>query len=334
MQGDEIGADEEDSDLLGPIQQFDVRVAMTKLIEESGGGSEFDCHQRAHDIGREGYRTLQEEAFRACDASCHSGCYHGAMEEFLREEGTAGLAEKIGPLCDTFRTSFGRFECLHGVGHGVTAYRNFDLPAALGDCDKLSDVFAQTSCYGGVFMENIITGQGVGSGAGFHATEWLSKTDPHFPCNGIDQDRDVQYHCYQMQTSWMLTIYDYDFDRVVQECLNAPEAMIPVCFKSYGRDAAGHTLRDPKRIAALCDKVVKPEEYYEQCVVGAVNVIIDFWGPGLRGQASALCRILPEEGKRVCYTTLAGRIVRLFETADEMEIVCGTFEKAYRYLCE
>lgn len=303
------------------LQSISVKEAMAKLVEESKGGTAYDCHQEAHNIGRIGYKIYKERAFGECNASCHSGCYHGAMEIFLNEQGTEKLAENIDRICKSFSTSFGVFECLHGVGHGVLAYVDYDLPEALKECQKLGGVFSRDSCYGGVFMENILTGQGLGASESGHDTTWVNKTDLHYPCNAIDQDASVQHQCYLMQTSWMLTFSNYDFDKVAAECAKAPASLIPVCFKSFGRDAAGHTLRNPEKIVEICDKVPKESQgYHEECATGAVNVIVDFWGADLKNQANELCRMLGEPGKRACYQTLAGRMADIFGASNVFTI--------------
>jgi plastocyanin len=294
------------------LQTLSVKTAMDKLVEESGGGSVYDCHQQAHHIGRVGYKLFKEKTFQECNASCHSGCYHGAMERFLNEKGTLNLAQNIESICDTFSTHFGNFECLHGVGHGVLAYLDYDLPGAIQECRKLKDEFSQRSCYGGMFMENVLTGQGLGASTKDHETTWINKTDPYFPCNKIDADRNVQEECYLMQTSWMLTINGYDFDKVQDICLKAPSPYRSTCFKSFGRDASGHTLRNPQKIIEICSKVPRTADYYQQCAIGAVNVIIDFWGPNLKNQASELCTLFDEPGKGACVSTLQGRLSQLF----------------------
>lgn len=304
---------------------------MENLLNDSGGGSILDCHQEAHAIGKAAYELYGAKAFQEGNASCHSGYYHGVMEAFLAEKGTADLALSLKEICENFPTQFGKFECLHGVGHGVLAYENYDLPKAIETCNLLNTNYEQTSCYGGVFMENIVTAQGLGAIRG-HGTKWTNK-DPQFPCNGISQNFDVQYQCYQMQTSWMLTLFNYDFDKVAQECVKVRPDMVPVCFKSLGRDAAGNTLRNLVKIVEICGKVPKTNNYYEQCAIGAVNVIVDFWGGGLTNQASGLCRLFVDSGKRACYSGLAGRLNDVFNTLTERKNVCNTFEKDYQSLC-
>ena len=279
---------------------------VNRLLEESGNGYATDCHQAAHQIGRVAFSLLGQRAFGRGDASCHSGYYHGAMEEFLKTNGTRELASKITALCNDFETYFETFECLHGVGHGVMAYEAYNIPKALDQCGSLYDDFARSSCYGGVFMENIAAGKGAGAIAG-HETEWVNHEDPHFPCNAVGDDYNIRFQCYQMQTSWMLHLNEYDFDKTAEWCEEADKDMVSVCFKSLGRDVAGYTLRQPQKIVELCDVVPRNQDYYNQCITGAANVIIDFWGPKLTDQADGLCALLDEDNKSVCYSLVNAR---------------------------
>ena len=322
----------DDKKLTAALQQLGIRKTMEILLAESAGGSNFDCHQQAHKIGRIGYHIFKAEAFRQSDASCHSGAYHGAMETFLNEQGTENLASNIDKICKDFDTSFGQFECLHGVGHGVLAYLDYDLQQTVDECKKLNGSFAQNSCFGGMFMENILTAQGLGAGTGDHTTNWAKQDDPHFPCSIFDQE-DILVQCYQMQTSWMLTLSKYSFEKVAAECQNAPKSLISTCFRSYGRDAAGTVLRNPKGIIEKCSLV--PDSYLNECILGAENVIVDFWGPNLQNQATELCKMVTKDDvKNACYSNLASRLPGLFESDPKIYSICNSFEPKYRQLCE
>jgi len=316
------------------LQVFGAKTIMQKLLDESGGGSALDCHQEAHTIGRVAYEVFGADAFKEGNSSCHSGFYHGAMEGFLKEKGTFNLTANLKKLCNSFPTSFGNFECLHGVGHGIMAYENYNLPLAIGVCRSLGSSYETSSCYGGLFMEDIITAQGKGTIPG-HETKWVSN-DPHFPCNKIDQsDYPLLYECYQMQTSWMLTLFNWDFDKIIPECLKARPDLVPVCFKSLGRDIAGYTLRTPDKIIRLCDKVPRSKDYHDQCLIGAENVLVEFWGEGLQNQATELCKDLSSlQDKGVCYRLLASRLQDVFNQRNQRLRICGGFENSYQYLCQ
>jgi len=304
--------------------------AMEKILAEAGGGGVTDCHQQAHQIGKTAYNFWGPQVFREGDPSCHSGFYHGAMEAFLTTRGTDNLAEDIPELCDTFETSFGQFECLHGVGHGVLAYVNYDLPLAIKTCQDLNNGFATNSCYGGMFMENIVSAQGYGAIPG-HTTDWVSK-DPHFPCNAIDQNPSVQYQCYLMQTSWMLDLFEWDYSQVVTECLNAPSEYISTCFQSFGRDAAWYAYRDTGSALSLCNTV--PQQYYDYCVEGAFHVIVDFWGEKLDTQALKLCqKIKDQASQRTCMSLLATRLVDVFgKDSPRIQEICSQAGE-YQNIC-
>jgi plastocyanin len=313
--------------LLGPGE------VISRLIRDADGGRRFECHQPAHQIGRIAYELYGAAMFQRGDMSCNAGYYHGAMEAFLAERGTADLAADIDRLCSGLPTRFARYSCLHGVGHGVMAYESYDLPRALATCGRLPTEYIRRSCYSGVFMENAVVAMGIGVMPG-HQTKWINREDLHFPCNAVGSDYAILYHCYHFQTSWMLLVHQGDFDRVAAECLRARPEMIPVCFDSFGRDAATQALREPARILALCDKAPRDGGLYAKCLAGAVPVITDFWGANLGDQATALCREAPAHGKPACYTTLLGRLMDLFSTPAERRRICQGFEPSYRTLCD
>jgi hypothetical protein len=80
-----------------------------------------------------------------------------------------------------------------------------------------------------------------------------------------------------------------------------------------GRDIAGNTLRDPERILALCDNAPRQNNYYNSCIYGALNVIVDFWGPRLGNQAREFCALVADADTQAsCYTTLERREQEIF----------------------
>lgn len=295
------------------LRTFGAEAVMSRLLEETGGGTVIDCHNQAHEVGRIAYLVYGAEVFETGDESCHSGFYHGAMESFISDTGTTNIATNIEQLCDVFGTRFGLFECLHGVGHGVLAYEDYDLLRALDVCGELSTEFAQTSCYGGVFMENVVVGQGLGSTPG-HTTSWLRYDDPHYPCNVLDANSVRAEQCYLMQTSWMLQLANHDFETVAPMCEDAPANLRSTCYISFGRDAAGHSLREPAAILEKCAYIESNQSDYNACVYGAVNVILDFWGAKHSNQAQEFCaQINNQEAREECNGIIEFRLIDIFQ---------------------
>lgn len=315
------------------LSVFGPQTVMEELLTDAGGGTTLDCHQQAHLIGRVSYDLFGASIFGRGNSLCHSGYYHGAMEGFLREKGTVNIASNMTDLCQSFPNNFGQFECYHGVGHGVLAFEDYDLPMAIKLCQTLPSSFSKDSCFGGVFMENIVTANGQGADPG-HKTDWITN-DPHFPCNSpLFKDAiDIKRQCYHMQTSRMLMLYDNNFDMVLKECLRSPLDMQKSCFRSFGRDAAGVVLRNPSQIVALCGKI-ENGVFVEECMLGALNVVIDFWGERLTSQASQFCQNLTQTYKNSCYQTLADRLPSLFKDKNRRQAVCKTFESNYQNLCQ
>lgn len=305
---------QDDNELRFWLELAGADAMMEALLQQAEGGDfAKDCHQEAHQIGRVAYGVLGGAAFEQGSPDCHSGYYHGAMEAFLAEVGTENLGAKITDLCALFETSFGIFQCLHGVGHGVMAYEDYNLMAALDQCDELATSFDSTSCYGGVFMENIVAGQGLGAIPG-HDTDWVREDDLHFPCNEPfvldNQARLVE--CYKMQTSWMLFVNGHSYERTAAECELAPEEMVIVCFQSLGRDIAGISLRDPMVMKERCE-VIEDPTHQEHCVIGALNVVVDFWGARLGNQDQEFCALLTDGvPKQRCFQLADQRRLEVF----------------------
>lgn len=304
---------------------------MDKLVADSENGYRIDCHQEAHQVGRTAFELFGSSVFKKINYSCHSGYIHGAMEAFIKKTGTSNLTRKIESLCKNYKTSFSKFECLHGIGHGLTAFVSYDIPKALNLCYQLSNEYARRSCFGGVFMENIMVAGGKGAIRG-HETKWVSP-DPHFPCNSVDQGELVQFECYQMQTSRMLEIFDYDFQRIASECLRSPLNMVSVCFRSMGRDIAGQTLRDPDKIISLCQ--VSPYEHYQECLTGGLNVIADFWGETMTDQPQIFCnKLLYPKNKTHCFQTLSVRLKEIFgDNSSKIEELCKKADPMFYQTC-
>ena len=72
------------------------------------------------------------------------------------------------------------------------------------------------------------------------------------------------------------------------------------------------------------------KEYYN---TGRLNVIVDFWGPALKGQASEFCSMLDPVHKQNCYSGLVGRLHGVFKSPADRKAICDGFEKEFQTLC-
>jgi hypothetical protein len=233
-----------------------------------------DCHPVVHAIGRETYRIKGNihDSFADCDQTCHSGCYHGSVERFLRGENlyaevgrhpsTAELKQKAALACDPKLPARLRFQCLHGLGHALMFFSRYQLLPSLQACDALPEDWSRSSCYGGVFMENV-----------FNATPEsrdLSPSDYHYPCNKLPNQ--YRSECYVMQTSRM-TEMGLGTERIFKECDRASEYSRQ-CMLSVGRDLSNDVRLGNSRGTAQKCQLVNGDSRLA-CMQGVAYALID-----------------------------------------------------------
>jgi hypothetical protein len=272
-----------------------------------------NCHPVVHAIGRETYRIKGNihDSFSACDQTCHSGCYHGSVERFLRGEdiysqidkhpSDAELKQKAALACDPNIPARLRFQCLHGLGHALMFFSRYQLGPSLDACDGLPNDWSRSSCYGGVFMENVFNAT--------PETRDLSATDYHYPCNKLA----VKYRseCYVMQTSRM-TEMGLSTDKIFNECERAGDFR-QQCILSVGRDLSNDARVGNSRIAAQkCELVTGENRLY--CMRGVVYALIDNTWDGR--YALPFCATFAQErDQNAC-------------ARSSVEYLTGTFEKS------
>lgn len=271
------------------------------------------CHPIVHAIGRETFRIKGNihDSFTACDQTCHSGCYHGSVERFLRGENiyaevnkhpsTAELKQKTAIACDPKAAPRFRFQCLHGLGHALLFFSAYKLAPSLEICDVMGEEWSRASCYGGVFMENVFNAT--------PETRDLSPTDYHYPCNKLDKK--YRYECYVMQTSRM-TEMGLSTERVFQECAKAEEFSTS-CTISIGRDLSNDVrLGQTRATAEKCE--LASGDARLACVRGVIYALIDNTWDGR--YALPFCAALSQDGDQSsCYR-------------DSVSYLKGTFEKS------
>ncbi|HTE58275.1 MAG TPA: hypothetical protein VK694_06030 [Verrucomicrobiae bacterium] len=257
-----------------------------KQLYETDAFVKSQCHQFTHAIGHEAYYkygTLAG-AYTKGDSFCWSGYYHGITEQAIGELGPERMRKEANQVCEELakkqKYSFDHYNCAHGLGHGFMTVESFDLFKALKTCDLLRDEWERKSCYGGVFMENVMvavreSGQ----------SKYLRPAEPMYPCTAVEKVYKEQ--CYLMQTSYALQQTSYDFGRVAKLCQDLPDTdFVSTCYQSLGRDASGSTVSDIPKTKENCEKALDGVGL-EPCVLGAVRDFISFHHSDT--QAKELC---------------------------------------------
>ncbi len=295
-----------------------------------------DCHQRVHKVGRFNYELRGNAAFKVLDSECMSGYTHGVTEAFFHKNGTENLSKSLELICDGKLTGFYAHQCYHGVGHGLMAFSDYDLPAALKDCDKLPQIAtSKESCYSGAFMENVVGAISVEKAksqpdSDFHTSSWLND-DPLFPCNSIAVNERYKNACYTFQTSRMVQVVGFDFAKVTAACLKAEAQYQYTCFSSMGRDVSSSNRNDYAAIEIACHHT-NDANLNLSCINGASQD--KFWHESQQDDALGMCKAMQRpEAKENCYRTLSDRGREIITTREGSKQFCAKYEAEYAGLC-
>ena len=320
----------DDAELKGFMERFGPSntFSVLKQIELDTNG---DCHQRAHEAGRISYDMFGPASFALASHECQSGGFHGATEALFASRGTANLADDVAALCSDAPNPFIRHQCLHGIGHGIMAWSNYELHQSLGLCDSVAGRSDQQSCYSGVFMENVVGGL---SGAMGHTTEYLRLDDPVYPCDVVDPQHRAD--CYFYQTTHMLAVFNQDLAAVARQCAQAPADSVLHCFNSYGRDAASVGRNDPATVIGYCSYATTVD-HNVACTQGSVQN--GFWEKPGGPRAAQYCKLLDSDpqshpaSREACYETIITRARDVFSTDQEYEQFCALLPEERRSQC-
>ena len=257
------------------------------------------CHQFAHVIGNTAGEMYPDigTAFRYGDSFCWSGYYHGVVERAAKRFTIDTIKEHANDLCAQIpgkdRYLFDYFNCVHGLGHGFMALTKNELFTSLALCDSLNGLWEKESCYGGVFMENVM------ADTRNHQTKYLKPEDLLYPCDAVGEAYKGQ--CYLMITSYALTKNGHDFANLFTLCTRAEKNYQDVCVQSIGRDASGQSVSQVEQTHAWC-ALAKNNEQERNCIIGAVKDFISFYHGNT--EVKKLCDMYPEDLAVTCRQTI------------------------------
>jgi hypothetical protein len=137
-------------------------------------------------------------------------------------------------------------------------------------------------------MQNIVVDRQL------HQSVRLNPDDPVYPCNAVAET--FKKPCYLTQTSYILRVLDFDYEKGFDVCDGVESAYVSTCYVSMGRDISGNSHREAKKVLELCR--LGDAELQEWCYVGAArNAVFHDHG---RQNADALCAIVAERYRPAC----------------------------------
>ncbi len=224
--------------------------------------NEPDAHDFAHVIGNVAAQDNDIDGIKICDNYYNYGCYHGFMQIYLKNHGTAAVSD-MEKSC----LSLGEVNapsCLHGIGHGLMMESFYDLGGALKNCGILKRD-TQTYCFDGVFMERII-----GSMLPGDKKLKIDQTSLLEPCRSVDSV--YKKMCWRNQVSVWYSYFAKDTAKVASYCASLLQDYWQICFESIGLLNVQQIGNDSQKLVGAC-KIVD-DVAYNDCLAGEVKELL------------------------------------------------------------
>lgn len=300
--------------LVATLQRDGAEKALARLAELDSANPVIhaDCHPITHTLGHEGYKKYGTipEALAHGDMVCFAGYFHGVLEVGIPD--VKNLEGELARFCDAFPVStkgFQRYQCVHGLGHGLTTSYAYDIFEPLRLCDLLSTRWDQTSCGGGVFMENANPGQS-------DSPPHVHKDDPVYPCRNVSKKHEGM--CLSM-TSAIVIRGGGDIGDAFRECQTFEGSDERVaCYRGVGRAITGWTSYNAKESISLC--LAGPKEATEECLNAlARGFVTNFAKPSA---ATPICSAVPSAYQKSCFRALGGLVSSLSNDPSDWRREC------------
>ena len=257
------------------------------------------CHEVTHYLSRLEYEKQKNisKVYSQCDSTCHGGCYHGTMEAFLKEktsDSNFNLNKQFSSICgrqSDYQKPLEFNECFHGMGHAAMFVTDMELKQSLKLCDTIDDQKYKERCYTGVFMENS------SSSTSFdHASIYIKKDDPFYPCNSLEEK--YLSICWQYQSSYFSIINSQDWQKVADMCLMIPDKYQNQCFRTIGTNQVGFT---PSLNVMRDDCRMMPNPNFQNICVAGVISSLSYRFVGDMKKMIDFCSLVDSQNKESCF---------------------------------
>jgi len=279
--------------------------------------TDFSCHHISHNLSEVLYGYLQNvtQALEYNDPlDCGGGNYHAIVYSHLESQvilnGKDPSNVDISTICPNDsenEPTISRWECIHGVGHGLTKINNFDIFSAIERCEEFENDWERVSCSKGLFMENINNYYDTGQGT-------ISKNDLFFPCNQLEQK--LSPPCYHYQARHVYNQNGYNFELAFIECEKAPKGFEKYCYRGLG-NTMGRIVHSNSDFAHICQ--LAKLDFQVDCFKGIAMIFAD--NRSIK-EALEFCEIIPDKFKDACYGEVGKWIIMVYEKPYERLQAC------------
>jgi plastocyanin len=251
-------------------------LEISEVVASDSSGLDH-VHIFAHIVGNEAYKLYGIDALSFCDYRFSYGCLHGASGQMLLELGIDAVDKCI--------ESKGSERCIHGLGHGLLVWREYDIQSAVKDCDMMHKSY-RFGCYDGIFMEYAWTAP----------KKQLKSINPTQLCATFPQS--ARTACASYVISIFMRGFDLSFTRAAQECLNAQDKIVhDGC--SPGTRAADFARGNLDKIIEYCTPFKSKER--DSCLMHAATETKYKFYYNWEVTTAVLCNAIPQPMQDACF---------------------------------
>lgn len=317
-----------------------------------------DLHLLGHVVGDVLFKQEGLNGIKVCTNDLRNACSHSIVVGALLTEGLGALPKAV-DTCHLAPGGAGAYTmCIHGLGHGVLAYTNYDMKKAIELCDKVGQPVLgsreYSECTGGIAMEMMA---GVNDPVAWakESPNYFSKNDPLAPCDMDFMPEAAQPMCYNFLTPHLFEMAGADLGRPGQKDFEKAFtfcAKLPVsnklnwenCYGGFGKEfpvlvndrnvESVQELSDAKlkTIYEWC-RLAKVKDGVAACLSSALSSL--YWGgENNRDVAIRFCNVMSDvESQSGCFANLSGAVSFYIKDQAYRQSYCSEIPQAYQSDC-
>lgn len=248
-------------------------------------------HDMAHLVGQLIFKEYGFEGLTICKPIFAFGCYHGLMEVAFDKNSDKDYFKNLSAAeegCKALEKETQSYHsCLHGIGHGIATFRDYNLTPSLSDCGTFEESVG-TYCYDGIFMEFSLNAP----------ANFYTKEDPIYPCNAVGEKPKIA--CARSQTQVMRLKLELDTQEIADTCRqNGDKDILYHCIDALGYFVAQNAYGNSYKIIFGCEEI-KEEGLAAQCMEAAAGELIFQNTVGWQKAVLHICGSLAGEFRKAC----------------------------------
>lgn len=313
-----------------------------------------DMHLLGHVVGDVLYKQEGAQGIKICTEDFRNACSHSIVVGLLLDKGHEEALEEINTACKQAPGGTGAYTmCYHGLGHGILAYKAYQLPEAINLCQRVGQQ-ESAQCISGTIMEMI--------SGGFHDRNlWASKrkeyllvNDPFYPCAADFMPGSAKHLCYTYLTPYLWEAVganlgnptDTDFAKSFALCDQIPDQEYTnTCFGGFGKEFVGLAAsRDIRRVDQMNDEqlttvyqwcqLAKNSDGIKACLEQALSSL--YWGgENDRSASIRFCKVISDtENQNNCFLNLIGQVSSYIKDSTYRQSFCEELPVEYIDECK